>query len=493
MAPKLSLSLGIWLIGAQTASAIWRTTSIGSDNQAQPPNATYLHLNQIPMMRPRISLSQLMGDTVYEFHHYVEDFGKKYSASEFQTRSKIFHENLAHIKAHNSRSDTTYKKHINMFTDLSNEEFRRVTRGFNHNRHLTHHTKQARNMKTDPKPEIINEEHALKNRLPGKINHTRLRELPKSIDWRTDYRTSKGVYKSVVTEAKNQGWCGSCWTFSVAEALESRLAMATDGEQLLTLSEDQVLACTKNPDHCGGTGGCDGATPALGFEYVKCSGGLRTETVAPYESFYGSNPTCSNNFKEGPVAGICGYKNLKINDYMDLIEAIQNGPVAISVDAGGNAWQHYTGGVLMNTKNHDGSFSCTGNIDHAVTLVGYGVENVGGKEVGYWLVRNSWGTEWGEDGYIKLERDPKALEKIDPETGFPSSCLLDMHPEEGDACENDSLDPILVCGTCGILSASSVPVGVHLIEDGDSSSKVCSEFEHTPKMEAQCITQEEAE
>lgn len=151
--------------------------------------------------------------------------------------------------------------------------------------------------------------------------------------------------------------------------------------------------CAPNPDSCGGTGGCSGATAEIAFEYVTNSIGLLQEFQYPYTSYYGKDFVCTMPEDQEGVAGINGYVQLPTNNMTALMNAIATvGPVAVSVDA--SAWSAYSSGVFngCNQKNPD--------IDHAVVLVGYGEE----KGQKYWLVRNSWSPNWGEQGYIKVAR-----------------------------------------------------------------------------------------
>jgi cathepsin L len=193
--------------------------------------------------------------------------------------------------------------------------------------------------------------------------------------------------------------------------------------------------CSPNPNHCGGSGGCQGATAEIAFDYLTNSAGLFEEFQYPYTSYYGKNADCLAPTGTSPHASINGYVKLAENNYTALMNAIATvGPIAISVDAN---WGGYESGVFN---------GCTGptmDIDHAVVLVGYGVEN--GQK--YWLVRNSWSPAWGEQGYIKLARSD------DDE----SKCAQDVTPQDGSACDGQT-EAITVCGTCGVLYDSSYPL-----------------------------------
>ena len=205
----------------------------------------------------------------------------------------------------------------------------------------------------------------------AKVAETTLlpRDLPTSVDWRD---------KGVVTPIKDQGHCGSCWTFAATECLESKVAIDTG--LLFTLSEQEFVSCVENPEQCGGTGGCEGATMELAYEYAMANG-LVTEWTTPYTSYNGDDGKCPlTDLTPLRSATISGYEVTKSNDYDSLMQAVATtGPVSITVDA--SKWSTYEGGVF------DGCNQETPELDHGVLLVGYGTDPAAGD---YWLVRNSW-------------------------------------------------------------------------------------------------------
>jgi len=236
---------------------------------------------------------------------------------------------------------------------------------------------------------------------------------------------------------KNQGACGSCWAFSAVETLESFVAIAEGAQAAPVLSEQQVVSCMPNPKGCGGTGGCAGATQSLAFNYTS-SRGLSLEADYPYEGL----GRCSTK-QTKPYASNQGFVKLKVNDYNELMTAVATkGPIAISLAAGSLGWQLYRGGVFGGSK----LAGCGYEQDHGVQLVGYGSD--AGKL--YWLVRNSWGAGWGEQGYMRIRRYGEGAEP----------CGVDKKPGDGEACRGDDT-PRTYCGTCGILGSSTYPTGAH--------------------------------
>eukprot|EP01125_Pyxidicula_operculata_P003741 TRINITY_DN149_c0_g3_i1.p2 TRINITY_DN149_c0_g3~~TRINITY_DN149_c0_g3_i1.p2 ORF type:complete len:370 (-),score=85.08 TRINITY_DN149_c0_g3_i1:51-1160(-) len=329
----------------------------------------------------------------YTFENFVAEHKKVYNPTEFQLRSKIFNANLAKIKKHNMDTTKTWKEGVNHFTDLTDEEFRGV---LGLNKGMLYNT--PKNVDTTFSNEDASKYEGL------------------NFDWRL---------RGIVTAVKDQGRCGSCWSFATAETLESHWAMATG--QLTDLSEQQVLDCTPNPNDCGGTGGCEGGTAELGFAQIQQLGGLSTQWTYPYQSYFGSNFECRLSSNTPPLATVTGYINLPSNQYSPVLVAIANiGPLAINVDA--SAWRSYESGVFngCNQTNPD--------INHVVQLVGYGTDPLGD----YWLVRNSWGPVYGEGGYIRLLRESTP------------SCGVDLNPSDGVGC-NGGPKQVVVCGTCGIL------------------------------------------
>ncbi|KAJ1393027.1 Peptidase C1A, papain C-terminal [Sesbania bispinosa] len=152
--------------------------------------------------------------------------------------------------------------------------------------------------------------------------------------------------------------------------------------------------------------GCGGSLPEKAFDYIAQSQGLASEAEYPYK---GTDGTCNDVMMMNPAAKISGYEDVPSQSEEDLLKAVANQPVSVGIDASGRAFQFYNGGLF--------SGECGTQLNHAVTLIGYGETEE--TNVKYWLVRNSWGKDWGEGGYMKMQRD----------VGSPQGlCGVNLHP-----------------------------------------------------------------
>jgi len=218
------------------------------------------------------------------------------------------------------------------------------------------------------------------------------------------------------------------------------------GEAPMSLSEQNLLECTPNPLQCGGTGKCEGATIELAYNFVADQtktkkGGMFSLSDMKYQ---GRDEKC-DGLAAGisPVAGIEGWVKLPSNNYTALMNAVAKvGPVGLALAAG--TWGSYEKGVFETTDT---------TVNHAVTLVGYGVDKKTGEK--YWKIRNSWGVGYGEKGYIRVKRSDNDA----------SNCAFDNDPLVGIDCALDSngkkrdVKPVKVCGTSAVLFDGSYPVG----------------------------------
>lgn len=271
---------------------------------------------------------------------------------EQEKRFGIFKDNLKFIDEHNSRN-ATYKLGLTKFADLTNEEYR------------------ARFLGTvsDAKRRVMKAKSASR-RYAFSVGD----ELPESVDWRE---------KGAVAPIKDQGNCGSCWAFSTIAAVEGINQIVTG--ELISLSEQELVDCDRQYNS-----GCNGGLMDYAFKFITENGGIDTERHYPYHAVNGN---CDPARKNSKVVSIDGYEDVVASDEMALKKAVAHQPVSVAIEAGGRYLQHYQSGVFTG--------ECGTDLDHGVIIVGYGTEN----GVDYWLVRNSWGTNWGDTGYIKIERN----------------------------------------------------------------------------------------
>mmetsp|Transcript_56425 Transcript_56425/g.155926 ORF Transcript_56425/g.155926 Transcript_56425/m.155926 type:complete len:239 (-) Transcript_56425:423-1139(-) len=198
-----------------------------------------------------------------------------------------------------------------------------------------------------------------------------------------------------------------------------------------------VVDCAPNPDNCGGTGGCEGSIQPLAFEYLLGAG---VETRVNY-TYTGKDGTCADD-KNGPAAAtIDSYGLLPENCDEETLKQylVTKGPISVTVATHG--WTFYSRGILRYA-------TCGADVDHAVLLVGYGTEVSGNSTKDYWTIKNSWGSWWGEDGYIRISRD--------------AGSAVDKTPADGTGCD-DGPRSVTVNGTCGIYYANSYVEGAKLV------------------------------
>jgi C1A family cysteine protease len=215
--------------------------------------------------------------------------------------------------------------------------------------------------------------------ITSEFNYT---SLPVDVDWRN---------KNAVTPVKDQGQCGSCWSFSTTGALEGIYSIQTG--KLISFSEQQLVDCD-NFKHGGKDHGCNGGLMDNAFSWIEKNGGLCSEDTYPYISQSGDTQACQTTCSSVPKSQIQSWVDVPPTDQA-LMTAIAQQPVSIAIEADQRDFQLYESGVFTG--------KCGTTLDHGVLVVGYGTEN----NNDFYLVKNSWGTTWGDQGYIKLGRGPQ--------------------------------------------------------------------------------------
>lgn len=300
------------------------------------------------------------------FVDFQERFNKKYASLEvLKKRFEIFVTNIRTIETHNSDETQNFTMAVNHFTDLSEEEFEeKYIGGYISSSELDF--------------ELGVNGYTSYGCKPFSSGNVEMNvDLPESIDWRD---------KGAVTSVKDQGQCGSCWSFSSTGAAEGAWAISTG--QLINLSEQQLVDCASGFKY--GSHGCSGGQMDGGFKYL-IENGQCLDTEYSYTSgktkAEGTCKSCSS------VAKFVSCSDVKTSDEISLKAAVALQPVAVAIEADTRYFQFYSGGVLD-------SVDCGTKLDHGVLVVGYGEES--GKK--FWLVKNSWSTNWGENGYVKIAR-----------------------------------------------------------------------------------------
>jgi len=255
---------------------------------------------------------------------------------------EAFKANVDYVKAHNAANSDFVLSYTGPFADKTNEEYKQ-TLGY--------------------KPQETS--------VPHLGSHVATEVSAASVDWTT---------QGAVTPVKNQGQCGSCWAFSTTGSTEGAWKIA--GNALPVLSEQQLVDCDKVD------AGCSGGLMDNGFNFLKSHGSC-SESSYSYKATGGSCKESSCDIVI-PAGGVTGYKDVRGES--DLQSAVAQGPVSVAIEADQMGFQLYSSGVF--------SGACGTNLDHGVLAVGYGSLN--GKD--YWKVKNSWGSSWGDAGYILMAK-----------------------------------------------------------------------------------------
>uniref|UniRef100_A0A0D9YS41 Uncharacterized protein n=1 Tax=Oryza glumipatula TaxID=40148 RepID=A0A0D9YS41_9ORYZ len=306
------------------------------------------------------------------FASFVQRFGKSYrDADEHAYRLSVFKANLRRARRH-QLLDPSAEHGVTKFSDLTPAEFRRAYLGLRTSR------------------------RAFLRGLGGSAHEAPVLPtdgLPDDFDWRDH---------GAVGPVKNQGSCGSCWSFSASGALEGANYLATG--KMDVLSEQQMVDCdhecdSSEPDSCDA--GCNGGLMTNAFSYLLKSGGLESEKDYPYT---GRDGTCKFD-KSKIVTSVQNFSVVSVDEDQIAANLVKHGPLAIGINAA--YMQTYIGGVSC-------PYICGRHLDHGVLLVGYGASGFAPirlKDKAYWIIKNSWGENWGEHGYYKICRGSNVRNK----------------------------------------------------------------------------------
>lgn len=292
-------------------------------------------------------------DILTMYQNFLKDHrGSSFEANRDMDRFMIFRDEVRRIIAHNSNPDRTWEMGINHLSDQTGEE-----------KMQHYHVMHAQECSaTGASPRNVYED-----------------PLPTHFDWRS---------QDMVSPVKDQKECGSCWTFSTTGAIESHYMIAT-GEQE-SFSEQQLIDCpdaTKYDVH-----GCNGGLPSLAFNFIK-DFGLETENDYSYQA---RDASCKYDQSKFRVVIDGAYEITEGDEDQLAHELLKNGPVSVAFEVVDD-FMSYSSGVYSSKDCKNGRM----NINHAVLAVGFGTTEQG---VDYWIVKNSWSTKWGDEGYFLIER-----------------------------------------------------------------------------------------
>jgi len=332
-------------------------------------------------------------------------------------RKIAFNDNVEKIKAHNSKN-LSWRMGVNLFSDLTADEFSELM-GFAIGR------------------KYMNETQRLHEKRPKrKLSQVRNPKNAATVDWRN---TNNPLGKAAVTPVKNQQECASSWSFSASGAVEGALVL--NGNSLVPLSEQELISCDKQ------NSACSGGSMDFAFEYVR-ENGLTSESTYPYVSSFGQVPACDYFKVTQRVANISSFVKVQTRSEDALENALNNGPVAIAIEADSDMFQFYSSGVLIG--------ECGDSLNQGVLAVGYGHDSH--NNLDYWIVKNSWGPQWGLSGYVYMARHVSAP------GGQCGILLLPSYPVAGNAIPTPKPSP----------SPSPSPKSKNYEDPGEYGEKGCN-------------------
>lgn len=401
--------------------------SAHDDSVVEGDECTLMHQTRV------VRTGSAFGGGIVSFPEFIAQHGRTYlpGSDEYTMRAALFEARVTAVQEQNSDSSRQWTAGINKLADRTTAEMKAL-RGYNRHRRAGASVGSAAS-----------------GRGSSPLAFTEF-EKPRQLfaEQREILDLNWADTLSALSEVQDQGGCGSCWAFAASTVLRAQSEIHTTRRDF---SPQELVSCIRNPEHCGGEGGCEGATVELAMDYALRYGSF-TEQNFPYIARDLRCPSETEAEMQSQVAsvhkgeayGMVGWMRLPENKLLPVKQAlVSHGPVGVSLMVD-DLFQLYETGILPACQPE-------ALINHAVALVGFGEEPATalGPLMRYWRIQNSWGGDWGEGGYVRIFRHDDSAEE--------AYCGWDDQPEIGSGCDGGP-ERVWVCGSCGILNDVVTPI-----------------------------------
>ncbi|CAF3966931.1 unnamed protein product [Rotaria sordida] len=333
------------------------------------------------------------------------------STGEEGARLHIFRDHLKYVLESNLQKLRTFQLELNEFSDWTLAEFNALKKGLNVPASLRRDFIDDESDADEAQRSLSKfyQRHYHARRLKRNLKKRRYKDRRFLIDWfdkffnkdkdknknNTDQQSKVFDWrtKNVVSSIKNQGKCGSCYAFATVAVMETLYAIKTKSQNVIDFSPQQIVDCSSD-----GNDGCDGGNFPPSVNYLSAKGGkIATNASYPYAE---KQQSCRTSGINEIDLGKVEFGAIPLGDEKKMAEALTNyGPIFIGLDADSELFMFYKNGILQ----IDNCPKRRQDMDHAMTIVGYGYDDA--LQTPYWIIKNSWGIKWGENGYLRLIKD----------------------------------------------------------------------------------------